>query len=854
MRVLTQPGRDVQSPTSLTAFWAMSPEAIVARLRSSPRGLTSAEAASRLARMRLLRHHRHGMASWLRLLISQFSSPIILILVAATILSMVLGDFTDGAIIIGIILLSGLLGFWQEHRANLHVAELLSSVQVTVSVRRDGTPTRVPTTELVPGDIVLLRAGDVIAGDCRLLESEELLVDESVLTGESFPVEKHADDVVTASASLAARTTAVHSGTHVISGTAVALVVTAGADTQLGTLAAELDRGRVTTAFTRGTTQFGILLLRLMLVLTAFILVVNWLLGRDFIESLLFALALAVGITPQMLPAIVSLSLSTGARRLAQSNVIVKRLEAIEDLGSLSVLCTDKTGTLTSGAPRLDRALDCTGEASDDVLELASLNAALQTGFDNPIDKAVLDRHPAPPAALLDELPYDFTRRRISVLVERDGSSLLICKGAFDGMLAICSTAQAGGERRDLSDVLADVAKQYESLSAEGFRVLAVATREMAPGTTRMSLADESDLTLVGLLAFHDPAKDGVADAIATLAEEGVSVRLVTGDNALAAAAVASSVGLSPVTVLTGPEIDQLDDATLAARVDNVTVFAAVEPLHKRRIVLAYRGRSGSAVGFMGDGINDAAALQAADVGISVDTAVDVAKQAASVVLLNKDLSTIIDGVRLGRATFVNTLKYVRVTTSANFGNMLSMALASLLLPFLPLLPRQILLLNFLSDFPALTIAGDAVDPEQVERPGRWNLKGIRNFMFLFGSISTVFDLLTFAVLLWGFNADDVTFRSAWFIESTLTEIVVLLSLRTPRPIWRSRPGRGLLWTSIVVGVVTVVIPYIPPLAEVLGLDAVRLPVVLSLFALTAGYLAVNELLKRRFLTSHGLG
>jgi Mg2+-importing ATPase len=716
--VLTRQRPDAQTPTSLVAYWAISPETIMARLRTTTSGLTSAEASSRLARLRLRRHHRHGVASWLRLLIGQFSSPIVLILVVATVISMLLGDFADGAIIIGIILLSGLLGFWQEHRANVHVAELLSSVQVVVALRRDGIEAKVPITDIVPGDVVLLRAGDVVAGDCRLLESEELLVDESVLTGESFPVEKQADDVLTATANLAARTTAVHSGTHVISGTGAAVVVSAGSDTQLGTLAAQLDRGRVTTAFTRGTTRFGFLLVRLMLILSSFILVVNWLLGRDFIESLLFALALAVGITPQMLPAIVSLSLSTGARRLAKNNVIVKRLEAIEDLGSLSVLCTDKTGTLTSGTPRLDRALNCSGAESDYVLELASLNAALQSGFDNPIDKAVLVRQAAPPATLFDELPYDFTRRRISVLVERDDTPLLITKGSFDGMLAICSTAQVDGEPHALSEVLATVTELYETLSAEGFRVLAVATRAMAPGVTTVTRDDESGLCLVGLLAFHDPAKDGVADAIKTLAEEGVSVRLVTGDNPLAAAAVAASVGLEPVTMLTGSEIDQLGDAALAATVDRVNVFAAVEPLHKRRIVLAYRKVKSSAVGFLGDGINDAAALQAADIGISVDTAVDVAKQAAAVVLLDKELTTVLDGVQLGRATFVNTLKYVRVTTSANFGNMLSMALASLILPFLPLLPRQILLLNFLSDFPALAIAGDAVDPEQVARPG----------------------------------------------------------------------------------------------------------------------------------------
>ena len=839
--------------TSTTAptrdpFWSESPGALLDRLDTANTGLTAEQAAGILAARKLRRHHRHGRASWQRLLLAQFSSPIMLILIVATIISMLVGDLTDGAIIIAIILASGLLGFFQEYRANNDVAALLKRVEVTVPVLRDGREATVPVPEIVPGDVVLLRAGGVVPADCRLLEGENLLVDESTLTGESYPAEKDAGLAADASAPLAERHNSVFLGTHVVSGTGRAVAVRTGRDTEFGAVSSELEKKRVTTAFTRGTTRFGEMLIWVMVVLTAFIFIVNALFGRPLIEALLFSLALAVGLSPQMLPAIVSVSLSTGARRMAKQQVIVKRLDAIEDLGALTVLCTDKTGTLTQGSVRLDEALDLGGRESERVLRLASCNAGLQEGFPNPLDLAILARD-TPPAGLaaLDELPYDFRRRRLSVVVRMDGVPTLIAKGAFEGMLEICEHAEVDGAVVPLETVRASVVERYERLSAGGRRVLAVATRTLADPIPVLTPADEAGMTLAGILAFDDPAKADVSDSIAALERLGVAVRLITGDNRLAAAAIATSVGLDAAHVLTGREIDAMDDATLAARVPGIGVFAEIEPVQKRRIVSALRA-NGETVGFLGDGINDAPALQAADVGISVDTAVDVAKQAASVVLLAKSLAVIVDGITLGRATFANTLKYVRVTTSANFGNMLSMAIASLFLTFLPLLPRQILLLNFLSDIPATTIAADRVDPERVEAPGRWDLRGIRDFMITFGLVSTVFDLLTFAVLLWVFQVDDTTFRSSWFIESTLTELVVLLSLRTERPILHSRPAAPLLWSSIAIAAVTLALPYIEPLATPLGLDAVPIPILGSLFALTALYLVANELLKRRFL------
>ena len=507
----------------------------------------------------------------------------------------------------------------------------------------------------------------------------------------------------------------------------------------------------------------------------------------------------------------------------------------------------DKTGTLTEGIVEFDGALDIEGSDSSDVLTLAALNAGLQRGFENPIDAAVLAHHPIPAdARALDELPYDFQRRMLSVLV-RHPDPLLITKGAVQNVLERCTEVEINGQRHPISTVRDAVLERYRALGDSGRRVLAVATRQLAADTSTISLADESTLVLRGLIVLRDPPKPDAPQAVAALAELGVGIRLITGDNEHVAATAARAVGLDDRAIMTGPEIELIDDAALQRRVAEVTVFAAVEPVQKARLVRALRA-AGETVGYLGDGINDAPALHAADVGISINTAVDVAKQAAEVVLLDKELAVIVTGVRLGRETFANTLKYVRVTTSANFGNMLSMAVASIFLPFLPLLPRQILLLNFLSDIPAMAIAGDAVDSEQARRPGTWDVRGIRRFMIVFGLLSTAFDLATFGVLIVAFGADATLFQSAWFIESTLTEIVVLLSLRTARPVWRSRPGRALLIASALVAVVTLALPYIPGAAGALGLAPVPWPVILTLIGLTSLYLAANELLKRRFL------
>jgi Mg2+-importing ATPase len=826
--------------------WQIPIEDALAQLGSGPGGLAAAEVAARQAeygRNTLVAARRTDA---LALLARQFASPIVLILVVATVLSGVLGDVTDALIILAIVGLSGLLGFWQERGANRAVAALLAVVRVKSALLRDGHQVEVPLEEVVPGDVVLLNAGQVVPGDCRVIESRTLLVDEAALTGETYPAEK-APGSVAPDHPIGQRTNALFLGTHVVSGSGRAVVVRTGRATEFGRVSTHLTERPAPTGFQRGMTSFGVLLLWAMVVLVAGIFVINVLLARPLIDSALFSLALAVGLTPQLLPAIVAISLSKGARLMAARRVIVKRLEAIEDFGAMNVLCTDKTGTMTSGTVTLQQALGADGRPSPQVGRLALLNASLQSGFENPIDAAIVATGGADVSAArrVDELPYDFARRRLSVLVDDGGQRLIIAKGAFDNVLATCSRVAMGDGRTQAVDAaVAALRSQYESLSAQGYRVLGVADRD-APGVTRLTTGDESDLTFAGFLLFVDPPKPDVAEVLRDLAAAGVSVRMVTGDNRLAAAHVGGQVGLDAGRVLTGTDVTGMDDATLREHVRDVSIFAEIEPLAKERIIRALRA-IGNTVGYLGDGINDAPALHAADVGISVDGGVDVAKQAAAIVLLDKDLRVLLDGVREGRRTFANTMKYVFTTISANFGNVLSMAVAAAVLPFLPLLAGQILLVNFLTDLPATTIATDEVDAEQLQRPPAWDIGFLREFMILFGSLSSIFDLITFAVLRLGFGAEETLFRSSWFLESVITELAVMFVLRTRRPFFRSRPSGLLALSSLGLAAATVLIVY-SPLADPLGLVGPSAVVLATLALITALYVASAEIGKRLF-------
>lgn len=785
----------------------------------------------------------HDRRSWPRLLASQFFSPIEIILVISTVLAGFLGDWTDSLIILVILILSGVLGFVQEFSAGKAVLALLASVEVFCTVRRDAHSVVVPMRSVVPGDVAVLSAGDVLPGDGIVLTSRRLSVDQSALTGETFPVDKspgpHSANEHDANA--------VFLGTHVVAGTGEVLIVRTGADSRIADIARRLDRKTEPTGFEHGMTRFGLLLTRVMVVLVFALFVINIILQRPPIDSALFSLALAVGLTPQLLPAIVAIGLSQGARRMARAQVIVRRLDAIEDIGSMTILCSDKTGTMTSGTIRLEHALAADGTESEEIGQLAALNARLQTGGGNPIDEAILQTFPGNAAIeCLGEVPYDFIRRRLSIVARLpdDPDPIMVTKGALQEVRDACSHARIGATLVPIDQAASAIDSVFTAMSGEGFRVLGLATRSF-PSNRAPSVDDEADMIFVGMLAFTDPVKTDASSTVSALSGNGVSVRMITGDNHLVAVHVARAVGLPVTAVLSGRDVARLGDRALAVAVSATHVFCELDPIQKERVVRAFR-RAGHVVGYLGDGINDAPSLHAADVGITVDTAVPVARQAAAVVLLDKSLDVLLQGITEGRRTFANTMKYIFVNTSASFGNMLSMAIAAALLPFLPLLASQILVVNLLSDLPALAIATDHVDRQQIGGPQQWDTRLIRRFMIVFGVVSTVFDLITFGVLRLLFHAGATEFRSAWMLGSILTEVAVMFVLRTRGPFYRSRPGTGLVVSSAVVVLVAIWLPF-SPLAATLGLAPIPVPLLGVIGVVVVAYVFANEGVKRAF-------
>jgi Mg2+-importing ATPase len=836
---------------SLT-FWDTPAADLLSVIDTTPRGLDSAQAARRLVRYGPNTLRARKRTDTLSLLLRQFRSPIILILVLAAVLSLVLKDRADAGIILGIVLVSGLLGFWQERGATHAVEKLLAIVQVKASVLRDGRSVDIPVEAIVPGDIVLLNAGDVIPGDCLLLESNALFVDEATLTGETYPVEKQSG-VVPGDTPIAKRSNSLFMGTHVVSGSATAAVVHTAKDTEFGQISERLRLRAAETEFEHGVRRFGYFLLEVTLVLVLVIFATNVYLHRPVLDSFLFSMALAVGLTPQLLPAIISINLARGAKRMAEQKVIVKRLAAIENLGSMNILCSDKTGTLTEGEVRLHAALDANGKDSDRVMLFAYLNAFFQAGFQNPIDAAIKSYKELDVSDYerLGEVPYDFLRKRLSVLVGRGNARFMVTKGTLASVLEVCTRVESAssGETAGLEAARPQIEARYAALSAEGYRVLGVACRDLASATA-ISRDDEKDLTFMGLLAFFDPPKEGIVDTLRGLDSLGVRVKIITGDNPLVAASVAKQVGLSGAVVVTAKDLRELSDEALRARVSTIDIFADIEPNQKERIILALR-KAGSVVGYMGDGINDASALHAADVGISVNTAADVAKEAADFVLLEKDLAVLGRGVREGRRTFSNTLKYVFMATSANFGNMFSMAGASLFLSFLPLLPKQVLLTNLMTDFPEMTIASDNVDPEMVAAPRRWDIRFIRRFMLVFGLVSSVFDYATFGVLLLIFHAGSAEFRTGWFTESVVSAALVVLVIRTRRPAFRSAPSWKLLTATLLVVAAVILVPF-TPLRGPLGLARIPSLVYVAIAGIIVVYVLAAEVAKRLFYKTEG--
>src|SRR2546425_1691218 len=832
-------------------FWSSPSAEALNRLDSGSKGLSGDEAQRRYLRDAHLLLKPKSRLSTYELLFRQFTSPIILILVAAAGLAFFLADPTDTAIILLIVLASGLLGFWQERSANQAVASLLAIVQVKADVWRDGSQAAVPVDEVVPGDVVLLRAGDTVPGDCLLLESKDLFVDEATLTGESYPVEKICG-VQPADIPLARRTNSLFLGTHVVSGNSTAVVVHIGSDTEFGKVSGRLLLRPPETEFERGIRQFGYLLLEVTVVLVVAIFAVNVYLARPVLEAFLFSLALAVGLTPQLLPAIISINLAHGAKRMAQGKVIVKRLASIENFGSMNVICSDKTGTLTEGSVRLQSALDVKGAPSEKVLLHAYLNAFYETGFTNPIDEAIRTHRQFDLSGYrkADEIPYDFLRKRLSILVAHGDMHLMVTKGALANVLAVCSASETEGEIIvDIAAVRDRIRQHFEELSGKGFRTLGVAYKNMGSASL-INKDHEAGMTFLGFLVLFDPPKPNIIETIASLKTLGVSLKIITGDNHLVAANVSQQMGLSNTKIFTGLDLRQLSDGALLQRAADVDVFAEIEPNQKERIILALK-KAGNVVGYMGDGINDASALHAADVGISVESAVDVAKEAADIVLLEKDLGVLVQGVREGRTTFANTLKYVFMATSANFGNMFSMAGVSLFLPFLPLLPKQILLTNLMTDFPEMTIATDRVDVEMVDHPRRWDIKAIRKFMITFGLVSSVFDYLTFGALLLIFHATQDQFRTGWFLESVISASLIVLVIRSRKPFFKSRPSKFLLMATLLVVILTVILP-LTPIGEIFGFTRLSISFLVLIGIIIMAYIITAEMAKTIFYQKVG--
>ncbi len=829
------------------AFWAEDAESLGQHLSSPLTGLSATEAEQRLRQLGPNAIETQREATWWRAIWSQVRSPITLLLIFTAGLSFAVHEATEATLILLIIVVSAALGMWQEHGASRILEKLLAMVQARSSVWRDGRVIEVADSDLVVGDLLELSAGAKISADCRLLESADLFVNEATLTGETFPVNKLIGELPV-DTPLAQRTNSLFCGTNVVSGTGRAIVVRTGRETEFGHISQRLKWRPPQTEFELGVQRFGYFLMELTLLLIVSIFVVNVSLHRPWLEAFLFSLALAVGLTPQLLPAIISVNLAHGARRMAQQHVIVRRLASIENFGSMDVLCSDKTGTLTEGTIRVEGMLGLDGQPSDEVRLLAAINADFESGYANPIDVAIRASHGCDLSkwSKLGELPYDFLRKRLSVLATDGSRRMLVTKGALDNVVAVCSQAlKPNGNCVPLADVKAEIDRQFHSLSEQGLRVLGLARRDRGTESPVLNKSDEAEMTFVGFLVLHDPPKAGVADTIRELQELGVRLKMITGDNALVAANIAKQVGLNDAVLLTGSELRLLSDEALVQRVVSVDVFAQVEPNQKERIILALK-KAGHVVGYLGDGINDAPALHAADVGISVDTAVDVAREAADIVLLRHDLGVLKDGIREGRVTFANTLKYVFMATSANFGNMFSMAGVSLFLDYLPLLPAQILLMNLLTDLPEMAIASDSVDPEAIRRPRRWNVRKIRNFMLVFGGISSLFDCLTFSALLILLHASEAQFRTGWFLESVCSAALIVLSIRTRRRIWESRPGRELLWATIFVVGVTLLIP-LGRLGGLLGFTPLPLSFFVALALLLVAYLALVELTKRWF-------
>ena len=845
-------------PAGHDRLWRAPLADLLVELKTTQAGLTAAEAA-----LRIKSYGPNDAAAvqraprWLRFL-SRFKNPLVIMLLVASALSAAAGDVASFVIVVAIVAFSMILDFVQENRAETAVEALRRSVAIDAAVRRDGKKVSLPVDRLVPGDVIELGAGDLVPADSRLIESRDLFVNQALLTGEPYPAEKLAGESGPDAAGFAGAINAVFAGTSVISGTASALVVRTGHGTALGALAISLALKPPATAFEIGVRRFGMLILRIAVLMVLFVLVVNIAFQRPVLESVMFALALAVGLTPELLPMILTVTLARSAIELARRKVVVKRLAAIHDIGAMDTLCTDKTGTLTEARIDLVKCIDGLGAESPHAFLFAFVNSRCESGMKSPLDEAILKAPPPAPVIdaaqwhKIDEAPFDFERRRVSILAENGGERRLIVKGAPEEILRLSSRyLTAAGEERALDDAARTaITATFGGLSAQGQRCLGIASRTVPADHVSAVTTDETDLAFAGFAVFLDPPKASAGETIRALAAAGVEVKVLTGDNEHVARHLFTALGLPVLGTMTGEQLAHLSDEALIGQLPKVTLFCRVNPQQKLRVILALK-RLGHVVGYLGDGINDAPALHAADVGISVDDAADVARAAADLILLEHDLSVVLRAVVQGRRAVRNVAKYVFMGSSSNFGNMLSMALAAVLLPFLPMLPVQVLLNNLIYDLSQTVLPFDTVDEEATSKPARWDNHLVARFMLVFGPLSSVFDLLTFYALFKLFAAGQSLFQTGWFVESLATQILVVFAIRTRRPLLKSRPHSLLLAAALGLTAVALALPF-TPVGAWFGL--IPLPPLFFLYLAVAvgAYLVLVEAAKRPFYRRFG--
>ena len=827
------------------------------QLGSSANGLTAEQVARIADEVGPNTVAAGGRSSMVMDLLHRCRNPLVIQLLIIATVSYLMDDIRSTVVVGGMVFLSVFLSYIQEARSSRAVEKLQKLVKTTVTVLRDGKEAEVPLEEVVPGDIVILAAGSLIPADLRILSAKDFFVTQSALTGESMPVEKNADTNQPAGRAPFEFTNACFMGTNVLSGSARALVIATGGKTYFGSLAAKMMSKREATSFDKGVQSFTWLMIRFMVVMVAATFLIVGLTKHNWAEALLFALSVAVGLTPEMLPMIITVCLSKGALMMSHKKVIVKHLHAIQNFGAMDVLCTDKTGTLTQDHVVLERYVDVTNRQSEDVLRYAYMNSFYQTGLRNLLDRAILahsDLDVELNCRKVDEIPFDFRRRRMSVVIDYEDRHVLICKGAVEEVTAACENYQVDEDINPLIKLIRDdLMDEYRSLSAEGYRVLAIAYREFDRSKTTFSVADEGELTLLGYIAFFDPAKETSARAIDALTRSGVTVKILTGDNELVTRKVCHDVKMPITKVVIGPQLAAMDDAAFAKEVEEANVLARLTPDQKEKVIKTLRA-AGHVVGFMGDGINDVLAMKAADVGISVDTAVDVAKESADIILLEKSLLVLEDGIMEGRKVFGNIIKYIKMGASSNFGNMFSVVGGAYFLPFLPMAPIQVLVNNLLYDFSQLGIPLDNVDEEYLSKPRRWNIKSIQKFMFFIGPISSIFDYATFFLMLYFFGCAtygtpgtsdaakalwEKLFHTGWFVESLLTQTLIVHIIRTQRiPFFQSRASKTMTFTTLSVMAIGIYLPF-SPLANFIGL--VPLPAVFFLWM--AGFLVVYSVL-----------